>query len=267
MERTVKQRLIEYLEYKGIGRNKFESMAGLSLGYITKLKNAPRPEKLVSILHVAPDLNKVWLLTGEGEMLNAPPDSKPAPDVQLFQSNAVQSHNVTDVEYAGENHNGGIFFRDKNTGQLYISVPHVPFAARGEFPNLADSLEPLSEWGREVYAVDRKASGHYISFDIRGDSMDNGMRKSLQDGDKVLVRELEHDNWRTLRTGDHRFWVLVFGSSVLIKEIANFNPDTGVVTCHSLNPSPEYHDFDVPLDNVRHLYYVIKIKPAEITGI
>lgn len=196
-----------------------------------------------------------------------PPDDKPVPDIQLMQSNAVQSQDVTDVEYAGENHNAGVFFRDKNTGQLYISVPHVPYAARGEFPNLADSLEPLSEWGREVYAVDKKANGRYMSFDVRGDSMDNGMRKSLQDGDKVLVRELEPDNWRTLRTGDHRFWVLVFGSSVLIKEISSFDTATGVVTCHSLNPSPEYHDFEVPLDTVRHLYYVIKIKPAEIEGI
>ena len=72
MENTVKQRLITYLKKKGIGRNKFEAMAGLSLGYITKLKNAPGPDKLVNILHAAPDLNKVWLLTGEGEMLNTP---------------------------------------------------------------------------------------------------------------------------------------------------------------------------------------------------
>ena len=266
MEKTVRQRLIEYLEYKGIGRNKFETMAGLSLGYITKLKNAPGADKLVGILQAAPDLNRAWLLTGEGKMLTS--QSPPETDRPLYiPSNAVPSVEMTDVEYAGENHNAGVFFRDKNTGQLYISVPHVPYAARGEFPNLADSLEPLSEWGREVYAVDRKANGRYISFDIRGDSMDNGMRRSLQDGDKVLVRELEQDNWRTLRTGDHRFWVLVFGSSVLIKEISSFDPVTGVVTCHSLNPSPEYHDFDVPLDTVRHLYYVIKIKPAEIEGI
>ena len=73
MEKTVKERLIDYLNYKKIGRNKFEAMANLSMGYITKLKNAPRPEKLVSILQAAPDLNRVWLLTGEGEMLS-PPD-------------------------------------------------------------------------------------------------------------------------------------------------------------------------------------------------
>lgn len=174
---------------------------------------------------------------------------------------AVPSIDMTEIEYAGANKNHGIFFRDRNTGKLFISVPHMPYAARGEFPNLADSLEPLSEWGRELYEVDRKANGTYISFDVRGDSMDNGMRKCLQDGDKVLVRELELDNWRTLRAGDHRYWVIVFGSSVLIKEISTFDSETGVITCHSLNPSPEYHDFTLSLDDVRHLYYVIKLKP------
>lgn len=257
MEKTVRQRLIDYLEFKQIGRNRFEKMAGLSLGYITKLKNAPRPEKLVKILHAAPDLNRVWLLTGEGSMLTS---GSPPKEVDDIPSNAVPSE-AMEIEYAGENSNDGIFFRDRNSGKLYISVPHVPYAARGEFPNPGDRLDPMGEWGREIYEVDRKANGRYISFDVRGDSMDNGMRRCLQDGDKVLVRELELDYWRTLRAGDHRYWVLVFSSSVLIKEISSFDSETGVITCHSLNPSPEYHDFTLSLDDVRHLYYVIKLKP------
>lgn len=76
MEGTVKQRLIKYLEEKGVGRNKFEKMAGVSEGYITKLKYAPREDVLVKFLHVAPDLNRVWLLTGEGSMLNTEDEPK-----------------------------------------------------------------------------------------------------------------------------------------------------------------------------------------------
>ncbi len=69
MQETVKQRLIKYLEHKKIGRNKFETLAGISLGYITNLKNAPKEQQLVKILQAAPDLDRVWLLTGEGEMI------------------------------------------------------------------------------------------------------------------------------------------------------------------------------------------------------
>jgi len=67
---TVKERLLAYLKEKSIGRNKFEAMAGISLGYITNLKSTPKEGHLVKILNAAPDLNRVWLLTGEGSMLN-----------------------------------------------------------------------------------------------------------------------------------------------------------------------------------------------------
>ena len=69
MEATVKQRLIEYLKFKRIGQNRFEKKAGLSIGYISKLRIEPSPTKLRDIINAAPDLNKEWLLTGEGEML------------------------------------------------------------------------------------------------------------------------------------------------------------------------------------------------------
>ncbi len=68
MEKTVKERLLEYLKAKKIGRNKFERLIGASDGYITNLKSTPRQSKLEKIFEAAPDLNEVWLLTGKGEM-------------------------------------------------------------------------------------------------------------------------------------------------------------------------------------------------------
>ncbi|MEE1004865.1 MAG: S24 family peptidase [Bacteroidaceae bacterium] len=75
MEQTVKERLIAYLKNKKIGQNRFEALAGLSNGYISHLVNAPGLDKLTKILNAAPDLNKTWLLAGEGEMLNSNTDS------------------------------------------------------------------------------------------------------------------------------------------------------------------------------------------------
>lgn len=74
METSVKERLISYLEYKKMGRNRFENLAGISNGYISNLKHAPKSEILVKILKAAPDLNRVWLLTGEGDMLKSKPE-------------------------------------------------------------------------------------------------------------------------------------------------------------------------------------------------
>lgn len=66
---TVKQRLVHYLKYKKIGQNKFERLAGISNGYIANLKYAPKDAILTKILAAAPDLNRVWLLSGVGDML------------------------------------------------------------------------------------------------------------------------------------------------------------------------------------------------------
>ena len=91
METSVKQRLIEYLRYRGIGRNKFEDMAGISSGYITNIKESPTAKMLVKILSAAPDLNEEWLLHGKGEMVKT---DKPAmlPDengIPLIPVNAI----------------------------------------------------------------------------------------------------------------------------------------------------------------------------------
>ena len=71
MEWTVKQRIIEFIKYKGIGQTKFEKAVGLSNGYLNQLRHAPSYEKIQMIIGAFPDLNEVWLLTGEGEMLKS----------------------------------------------------------------------------------------------------------------------------------------------------------------------------------------------------
>lgn len=75
MESSVKQRLISYIEYKNISIREFERLCSLSNGYMKSLRHTPKIDKLSAILSACPDLNKTWLLTGEGEMLNgtAPP--------------------------------------------------------------------------------------------------------------------------------------------------------------------------------------------------
>ena len=89
MEVSVKQRLIEYIEKKGLSIREFEKMCGLSNGYMKSLRHAPKADKLSAILSAYPDLNRVWLLTGEGNMTND----------DIIQNNKngdnIQGHSVT----------------------------------------------------------------------------------------------------------------------------------------------------------------------------
>lgn len=91
---TVKQRLIYYLKYKKIGWHRFEKIAEISSGYISNLKSAPREGVLAKILTAAPDLNRVWLLTGEGDMLNEMGTPPSAASQVSQQTSGDHSHNV-----------------------------------------------------------------------------------------------------------------------------------------------------------------------------
>lgn len=69
METTVKQRLVRFAEFRNLSISKFESLCGLGNGYVGKLKSEPGSKKLDDILRTFPELNRDWLLYGEGTML------------------------------------------------------------------------------------------------------------------------------------------------------------------------------------------------------
>lgn len=66
---TTKDRLLKYIEHTGLATSRFENLCGLSNGYVRNLKSQIGEDKLSNILNVFPELSKIWLLTGEGEML------------------------------------------------------------------------------------------------------------------------------------------------------------------------------------------------------
>lgn len=90
MEKTVKQRLMEFAEFRNLSISKFESLCGLGNGYVGKLKGEPGSRKLEDILKAFPELNRAWLLFGKGEMLKSTP--------------AVQQLNT----YGDNNYNNGV---------------------------------------------------------------------------------------------------------------------------------------------------------------
>lgn len=69
MEKTVKQRLVEFIAALNITQAEFQRRCNLSSGYINNMVNGIGAAKLDQILSEYPLLNAKWLLTGEGEML------------------------------------------------------------------------------------------------------------------------------------------------------------------------------------------------------
>lgn len=68
METTAANRVKKYLSDKGLSKSEFYQAAGLSNGFLDKTNNIGS-DKIEKILKAYPDLNVMWLITGEGEMI------------------------------------------------------------------------------------------------------------------------------------------------------------------------------------------------------
>lgn len=67
---TLKERLLEFVEFKKMNKRQFQISIGVSNSYIQNLNENIGPLILEKISAVYPELNIEWLLTGEGNMIN-----------------------------------------------------------------------------------------------------------------------------------------------------------------------------------------------------
>ncbi|MDR1112225.1 MAG: hypothetical protein LBL18_00465 [Bacteroidales bacterium] len=65
----IKDRTLEYIRYKKIPIKQFEEKSKLSNGYISSMRKGFGTGKLENVLKAFPDINRDWLLYGEGDML------------------------------------------------------------------------------------------------------------------------------------------------------------------------------------------------------
>lgn len=68
---TVKERLIEYLDFKHISKSDFGRTIGVSSAYVSSIRKSIDDEKVLRISEKYSDLNIDWLLYGKGSMLKS----------------------------------------------------------------------------------------------------------------------------------------------------------------------------------------------------
>jgi hypothetical protein len=118
-----------------------------------------------------------------------------------------------------------------------------------------DSLPTMS------VILDRKyGKDGFLIFEVKGNSMDDGTNRSLLDGDKILVKELDSDYFRTKLKDDSNFFVIIHRTDgIVVKQIVEHKIEEGIIRCHSINPSPQYHDFEIDLREVSRIFRVAAI--------
>lgn len=227
------QRIQLVMEKEGLNKNSFSKAIGLSNNVtITRIINEQRTPSRTTcekVVKAFPQYSLDWLLTGSGDMMVDISDKSSS-----IQSNA---HAVEDLNY--------------------MNVPVVHIKARcGYLAGYADEgyIDSLPTM---PVIVDKTYHGRYMIFEAEGDSMDDGTRNSICDGDKLLCREVRRDLWLPkLHINDWYFVIVHRTEGIAIKQITA-QDENGNITCHSLNDM--FNDYTVNLDDVAEIYNVIKV--------
>lgn len=238
------------MEQEGYNKNSFSATIGLSNNVtITRLINEGRKPSRMTCEKIAqrfPQYNPNWILTGEGEMYQEKEEETVSiiykqEETQKVSTNSQIISNVHPIENIG-----------------FMNVPLVHLRAQCGYLNGYGDQEYIDTLPTLPVIADRTYHGNYRLFEAEGDSMDDGSRSSICDGDIVLGREVKRDLWQyKLHINDWYFIIIHRTEGISIKKIISHDVEHGIITCHSLNDM--FRDYQLHLDEIAELYNLIKI--------
>lgn len=224
------ERLDKYMKYKGLNDNKITVEAKISNGLIGKARKrgSLSQENISKILHTYEDLDAKWLLTGIGEMLKKSEKlDKIDEATPIIDKNIVQIPLVGQYAYAG-------YLSGFSDPEYLENLPTVPIF------------------------VDRELKGNYLSFEVRGDSMEDGTDNSIKEGDILISREIKQEYWKYKLHINKWYFIIVHKTEgILIKKIIKHDVEKGVIRIHSLNTI--YKDLDLNLSEISQLFNVVQV--------
>lgn len=178
---NVKDRILEYLEYKCVSITKAESLLCWSKGALLK-SNSISSDRLGEFYLQFPEVSPEWLLTGEGDMLkqspvhdttdNIIPLSHPKTPDKIYP---MSEFNLYDIDVsAGLSR---LFSEDGDRNRAYlgkISIPNMP-KCDGAVKVIGDSMYPLLKSGdiiayKEVHSIESVQYGEIYILQIENDS-------------------------------------------------------------------------------------------------
>lgn len=226
MENT-RERILQFIGYKGINKKQFYAETGLSNGFLDKTIN-PGADKLDKILTAYPELNLYWLVSGKGEMIAS---NKIAPNVAPIIAP-----------------NGKI-----EGTQILMSAPKIITMSQGKenilFVPVKAAAGYLNGYGDPDYIESLQAyrlpgfdSGTFRMFEVNGHSM----VPTLKSRDRIIGKWCDIQDIK-----DSYVHILVTrNDGVVVKRVLNRIKKDGVLILKSDGNRYEYPDMIVDPEEV-----------------
>lgn len=202
---------------------KYQRIFDLQKGKVKKISSSLAND----IISKYGQFNLTWLLTGEGEMLNT--HSQPSDEASPIDE------------------------------PIILRVPLVSqYAQAGYLCGYADAAY-MATLPTIPYIVDHEAQGHYVAFEVKGDSMNDGTEDAILEGDRLLCREIQPHLWVDSKLHIRKWdFVIVHTEGILVKRIIDHNVENHTITIHSLNSM--YPDKVINLADVKQIFNVIELQ-------
>ena len=138
---TVEDRIRTFCKYKKLSIRQFEIQCNLSNGYVSSMRKGLGTGKLDNVLNAFPELNREWLLYGEGKMLNGEVRSLGRKTADKL---AVRQIPLYDIAATAGFIN--IYRDERPSVSEYLTIPNLP-PVDGAIYARGDSMSPLIESG------------------------------------------------------------------------------------------------------------------------
>ena len=237
------ERLSKLLENKGLTVYAFCKKTGTNNASIGRIinKGAKPNEKTLNTICDFFNVSKDWLLTGKGAMYR-----------NKYESNIVNLFKEKTSEH------GGNRFIELEDGRKLMAVPFVDQTAQAGFISGFADAEDMMQLPYHFVTVNQYHKGDYYAFKVIGDSMDDGTKNTIEQGDIITGRVIDKSLWRN-KFHIHKFknYIIVHKEGILVKEIIAHDTENGCITIHSLNKN--FEDDVIMLDDCIMILNVVDI--------
>lgn len=277
----IKERILQYLEYKGISEYAFYKESGVSRSTL-KQGTGISEDNIAKFISYALDISPAWLIIGEGEMLKKDiifDEHEQKSDYFLEKKSTEKDHpkrppkktTQKEEKTTQKDHPKEIAHQleyisncepyqpnESEISEEYDTVPMVDVcvAAGGGSVN-SDYLDIKNKMKFPKGYLGR---GEHLCVYVDGDSM----WPTIVDNSMIVVRLLGREEWVDIK--DNNIYVITTreGESY-VKRLKNRLRHRGCVICHSDNFGGDYKDFKVcaeDINNIWEMKYCISDNPA-----
>lgn len=217
---ATKDRLLEFLRFKGMGQQKFEISIGMSNGWANKVGDSIRENTLKKISEVYPELNIAWLKSGVGVMLNNGESEETLYTPKEEHSQTTES---------------------EDTAKWVLLLP---VSAQGG--SLNDFVVSVKE--SDCEKVVSPIRGEDFAMTVSGDSMS----PEYPNGSRIFIKKINERAF--IEWG--KVYVLDTCNGTVIKILVPSDKE-GYVKCVSINTDPIFAPFEVALEDIYGVYKVL----------